>query len=266
MLSPGRLVTVLALVGFLAAPAGARLSTPAVTPQITMNLNAANYLEVVLASGTSIRAGSAGATIAPGHYQVIVNDDVPDLVDGVHLFRLSGPGVDIQTDMAAGDSKTEAYDAVFAPNSTYVLQDDRQPGLGRVVFTTSAAVAGTSSTSSTQTSTGSSGSSSNSSVIGSKTAAATFRGKLGGAVTSKGQISLVRNGKAVTTLRSGRYSIDVDDRGPTTGFTLQQVTKRPITLTGANFLGHHSVTVGLSAGQWVYYSGPGAKKHFIVVS
>jgi hypothetical protein len=256
---------------------GAGRSSPANTPQLTLNLNVNQFLEVITPGGTSIRTSSApGGVIPYGTYQVVINNDVPDTLDEAHMYHLAGPGVNLQTDLDAGDHKTEVYGETLAANSTYVFQDDRQPSLGRVVFSTSGTAVSGSATGTTATSsgtgttsnnsTGSGSSSSNKGVVGSNVAPSVLRGTLQGLVTAAG-IELTSKGKAVTSLKAGRYKLVVTDRSSRGGFTLQQIRKTATTVTGGPFVGTHSVTVTLRSGQWFYYRSFTAKKnYFIVVS
>ena len=166
----------------------------------------------------------AQAQISPGSYQVIVNNDIPDISDTDHMFHFSGPGVILLTDMGAGDNKTEAYTETLVPNATYVFQDDRQPGdrpdshrhvshclghrldrfdRGRLDLGT-AGRAPTRARRRRRTRASSPGTSS----------PAAFRGSLTGVVSSGGKVLLTKNGKPVTQLEAGRYKISVTDKAP----------------------------------------------------
>ena len=258
------LIVFAALSGLLGASTEAAASTA-----ITLEYTSGGVLLVMTADGTTIRTSTApGAVIPPGPYQVIFNDDVPDSRDIQHLLRLQGPGVNLQTDMAAGDNKTELYDVVLAPSSTYTFADDRQPSLAHVVFSTaSSGSAASSGSSSGGTSTGSSsGTSSNSDIAGSDVKAAPFRGRLAGSVGATGKLTFTAGGTRVLKILSGRYKITVDDRTSKGGFTMQQINKPAITLTGLSFVGKRTVTVDLKAGQWMFYSPSGKKTSFTVVN
>ena len=269
-----RLFTGLALL-VLAGALGAGAASPAATPQLTLNLNVNQFLEVITPGGTSIRTSSApGGVIPYGTYQVVINNDVPDTLDVAHMYHLSGPGINLQTDLDAGDHKTEVYAETLAANSTYIFQDDRQPGLGRVVFSTSGTAVSGSGSGSTTTSSGSGTSSnnptgpssSNKGVVGSQVAPAPLRGALDGLVTSA-HIVLTSKGKTVSTLKAGRYRITVTDTSRRGSFTIQEIRKPATTVTGGPFVGKHSVTVNLRPGQWFYYlSFTGKKNYFIVVA
>src|SRR5262249_34333401 len=95
--------------------------------------------------------------------------------------------------------------------------------------------------------------------------AATFRGPLTGLVSPAG-ISLTKGGKPVTQLKAGRYTITVTDKAPTGSFTLQKIRLPAHTLTGSRFLGRHTVTLTLTAGQGFYYPSFTAKKTYFIVT
>jgi hypothetical protein len=264
-----RLLAGLICAGAVLVPATVGRASTTATAQLTLEYTAGGVLEVILGTAAPIRTSTApGATIPPGTYQVVVNNDFPDISDPFHMFHLAGPGVNLQTDMGAGDNKTELYVATLAANSTYTFGDDRQPGAGHVVFSTS-------STASSSTSTGSSGggsasgstggSSSNSGVVGSSTGAGPFRGRLDGRVPATGKPTLTVGGRPVATLLKGRYSFAVVDRSSKGAFTVQQVSKKAINLTSLAFVGKHTVTVALSTGRWMFYSAAGKKSYFVVV-
>jgi len=262
---PSRLLAVAILA--LAAFAAASGSRGAASRSITLEYTAGGVLLVITDDGTTIRTSTApGAVISPGPYQVIVNNDMPDLRDIQHGFRLQGPGVNLQTDLAAGDDKTELFDVVLAPSSTYTFADDQQPSVPHVVFSTaSSATAATTSPGQTST-TPSSGTTSNSPVVGSDLKPLPFRGKLDASVAAGGKLSLTAGGSHVLKLVSGRYKVTVADRTAKAGFTVQAVNKPAITLTGLSFVGTRTVTVLLRPGQWFFYSPAGTKSSFTVVS
>src|SRR5205823_242812 len=112
------------------------------------------------------------------------------------------------------------------PNSTYAWRNDEQPN---VVFTfatsssggaTSPGAAGLSSGSG-GTSTGGSKTSSSSDIVGSGRVA--FCGALDAIVSAAGKLTLSRNGKKVTSLKTGRWTFSVDDESKTAGFTVQSL-------------------------------------------
>ena len=238
----------------------------AATRAITLEYTATGVLLVITDDGTTIRTSAApGVVISPGAYQVIFNNDMPDSRDIQHALRFQGPGVNLQTDMASGDDKTELFDVVLAPSSTYTFADDRQPSLPHVVFSTaSSASAGTNASGGTAVGS-SSGTSSNSSFVGADLKAVPFRGNLAGVVRAGGKLTLTAGGSQILKLLTGRYRINVDDRTSKGGFTLQETSKPAITVTGVSFVGKRTVTVNLKPGQWLFYSPSGKKRSFTVV-
>ena len=104
----------------------------------------------------------------------------------------------------------------------------------------------------------------NSSVVGS--GIRKLRGTLIATIDSAGHATLSRNGKGVAALKAGRYKITVDDRTPRLGFAIERLHRASVVLTGATFVGRHTVTVTLSAGRWQFYSSTGAKHDFDVVA
>jgi hypothetical protein len=269
---PVRIRFVGVLAGVLAV-AGAFGAQGSLAASIVLSLTQDNVLEVRLDNGARLRASSAPVVIAPGLYQAIVISEVPESRDDYHMFHLVGPGVNLQTDLLAGDERAEPHTVTLQPSSVYSFRDDRNLSLGTIVFSTSGAgtaVTGGSSgggssggssgtTSNTPTST-----SSNKDPVGSR--AVKTRGALAGGVTTAGKLSLTFKGKAVNSLKSGRYTISVLDETSKSGFVLQLRNQKPVTVSGKSHIGRRTVTVTLKAGQWTFSSAPGAKKTFFVVT
>jgi hypothetical protein len=184
------------------------------------------------------------------------------------MFHLSGPGVNVSSELLPCENPMPLLTVTLQPSSTYTYDDLRHPELTHVVFTTSAAGSSsdTSGGSSGPSTAKSTGSVSNTSVVGSDLASIPFRGTLIGTVGSAGKLSLSRNGKTVSALKSGRYKIAVDDETPTRGFTIGAVHRQSIMVTGPSFVGKHTATVYLRAGQWTYYSSAENKHQFTVVT
>jgi len=237
---------------------------------LVLTLNADGTLEVAVAGGPHIRAGTSAAPIPPGDYQVVFHDDVPEAQDTYHMFRLAGPGVSVVTDLLAGDDRAELHMVTLQPSGTYVFSDDRHPELGRVTFGTAASgtvvgVGGTGASGGGSSSNGSSsGTAKNTTVVGSAVVAA--RGTLNGGVSTAGKPTLARNGKPVSSVKQGRYQVVVLDENGRTGFFLQKLGKAPTLLTTAPFVGRRTVAVTLRPGQWIFYASPGRKSYFVVTA
>jgi hypothetical protein len=205
--------------------------------------------------------------IPPGPHLAIVSSDLLDSNDVYHMFHLSGPGVSLSSELLPCENPAPVNTVMLQPNSTYTYDDLRHPELAHVVFTTSA------TGSSTDTNGGASGPStakatgsvSNTSVIGSGIKSASVRGTLVGTVNAVGVLTLRHDGKNVSSLKPGRYMIAVDDTTSKGGFTIAKQSQA-VVLTGPSFVGKHTVSVYLSAGQWLFYSSTGTKHHFVVAA
>ncbi len=249
-------------------------ASAATAPVLTLSYTAGSVLEVDVTAGPTLTAGSPTGLVSPGAYQVVITDDASDGTDPVHMFQLSGPGVNLMTDLQGGDDKSELYDEILAPNATYSFQDDDEPNLGAVVFKTSSTPAPVASTpdSTTPTSqpastTTSEKSSSNSGIVGSGLVPEPFRGTLEATVSPTGKLTLIAGRKGVATLKEGRYRIAVTDRSAKAGFVIEEARAAAHTLTGAAFVGKRTVTLELPSGQWFFYSTfVGTKTYFAVVS
>jgi hypothetical protein len=187
-------------------------------------------------------------------------------------FQLSGPGVLVQTPIDNGTGAAANFTVTFQASSTYVAQDLNQP-LSRITFTTPATGAAASVNVPSSTATAAKPTSSTD-VIGSKTSSSSTktstvvdRGTLAGIVSATGKLTLSFDGKPVTEIKAGRYTVSVVDKSRTSGFTIQQVSKLPTTVTGVSFVGKRSATLVLSAGQSLFYpSFAGKKSYFLVVA
>jgi hypothetical protein len=262
-----RLVTVLVGVTCLAGAFGAQQAGAA---SIVLVLNPDETLEVVLDNGVRLRTTTTGAVIPPGTYAAVVYSAVPEFRDDYHMFHLTGPGVNIQTDLLAGDERAEPHTVTFLPNSTYVFQDDRNLALGRVVFSTSGPATAVSQAAGGSPASGSAGAGGktvsqgvqNKDVVGS--AILPVRGTLSGGVSTTGKLTLTFKGKRVSSLKSGRYRLAVLDETAKSAFTLHKLGRQPVKVTGLPFVGRQTVTLTLAPGQWMFYSTPAKKSYFVV--
>lgn len=221
--------------------------------------------------------GGAITVIPPGKYQVWVTSPQgfaePDLsaaadpnfaCGGSLSFRLTGPGVALHTTLEGGDASAEQFQVTFQVG-TYVAQEDRRPTVPGLVLTVASGAGSTGAGSSSGPTGGGSGSSTKTGVVTKLTpSTAAVRGTLSGGVSTVGKLTLMFKGKTVSSLKSGRYKITVLDETSKKGFTIQALGKKSTKVTGTTFLGRHSVTLSLKAGQWFYYSPSGKKTYFIV--
>jgi hypothetical protein len=83
-------------------------------------------------------------------------------------------------------------------------------------------------------------------------------------VGTTGKLTLTYLGKAVGSLKSGSYKVAVVDEASKAAFYLQRRNNAATRVSGASFVGKHSVTLTLKAGQWSFYSTPVRRTYFIV--
>jgi len=261
-----RLVIVLVGVLTLAGLLGVQESAAA-PPPMTLNVNVNGTLEVVLGNGTHLRTSSApGAVVPPGSYMVIVASDVPDSQDVYHMFHLFGPGVSLSSELLPCENPAPVLPVTLQPSSSYTYEDSRHPDITHVVFTTSAggSSADTEGAAWRPSTAKATGSVANSSVVGS--GIKQLRGTLIGAIDSAGKPTLRLNGRGVSSLKSGRYKLTIDDKTTKGGFTIGQPHKPSVTVTTAPFVGRRTVTLTLDAGRWLFYTSAAAKHGFVVVA
>jgi len=228
--------------------------------------------------------GRRVTSIAPGTYQVHVVTPVPfaqiDLsgIDDFTAcksfvqFQLSGPGVNLFTTLLDGDDDDDALTAEFRPSSSYVAVDLNRPAATRTVFTTTATGTPIAPASPYTPSASLTGSTKSTDVVGSAIRSNPLRGTLAGTVDLAGKPKLVFKGKALGTLKGGRYTTTVTDDSKTAGLVLQLLGKtgkvvKTLTVTDAGFVGKRTKTLTLDKGQWLYAgSGGRGKTYFIVVA
>jgi len=209
-------------------------------------------------------SGTNVTSIAPGLYQVQVTTpgsfsavDLTGVTDftackGSAQFQLTGPGVNVQTTLNDGDGSQDVLTATFQPSSTYVAQDNNQPSVTRLTFTTLASGAGASSGGTTST-----GATTTTSTT---TAGTPLKGTLHGAVSPSGKLTLTYKGKSVLTLAPGLYKFSVVDKSKKSGFSVEQLHGAATMVSGVAFVGTRTATINLKSGQWFFSSTPAGKK------
>jgi hypothetical protein len=261
------LIAVLAMLGAAPAPAAGLQGARAADSALYVTFHANHTITMTLLDGTPVGTTSAPPSVIPaGDYTIHLDNS--DEVAGPE-FNLAGPGVKVVDDMFFGEAPSSTHGVTLQPNATYTWRDDEQPNVV-FTFTTSAAAAGSSGGTSTggtsSSSSSASGSSSSSSVVGSGIKPIPLRGTLIGTVGAAGRLTLEAKGRGVSTIKSGRYKISVDDTSARWGFTVREVRKPAVTVTGTSFVGKRTVTVDLKAGQWLFYPSSTGKKSYFVVS
>lgn len=274
-----RLVSTLIVLAAAAAlvPAGsARSNVQAEYPTLYVQYALNCTFTIVDDSGKTI------SSIPPGTYEVEVSTPIMfKLVNTNNLapndftgckgwvqFQLTGPGVNLYTTLTTGcDANDLLPAATFQPNSTYTAQDNNQPSVARMVFTTLSAGGSGPATPAGPYGTGTGkGETSGSSPVGQDVpTTAPLKGTLTGTLSATGKPTLTLKGKSVSSLKAGRYRFAITDKDPKGSFTIQSVNGISSTdLTGVTFVGKHSETINLTAGKWMYYSGLGKASYVLV--
>ena len=246
--------------GLLVAPAAQ--ARTAAAPTLLVEFYPDGLITVTLPDGTPVGSTSGSPTLIPaGYYTVLMSG--PGGCVQLPLFDLRGPGASIVSDMNGGEVDASSFNAYFLPNSTYTWRTDR--GLSSAVhtFATSSSVAGSVGVQSGTTTTSSAGKPTSDDIVGSDVAP--YRGTLTGVVSAGGRLTVAFNGKSVTTLKPGRYTISVTDRSSSSGFLLQKAKQKATSITGAAFIGKHSAKVDLTAGTWIVTPRPGQTTFSLVV-
>jgi hypothetical protein len=251
-----------ALVALAPSALAAESSSKHASVELTMNVifTYQGAISVALPNGTPVGTTSGSPTVIPaGYYSVILTG--PGSCSLVPYFLLSGPGVAVSDNMAQGEEDFTEYVVDFQPNSTYTWRNGDNPSVV-YTFQTSGQVLGTKAPAVIWKGPVTS-KSSNSDIVGS--AISPTRGTLTGTVSPGGKLSLLFNGKAVTSLRSGHYRLTITDSTRKDGFILQPAKRNPVTITGAGFQGKKTVTLNLTAGNWTVSVTPGKTAATLVV-
>ena len=255
------------LVGLLLALAPGAQARPADAGNLVVVFHTGQpRITVTLANGTPVGTTSGAPTvIPPGPYNIAMDDSAG--AEGPK-FDVRGPGVSFADDMFLGETPTANYSVTFEPSSTYTWRNDEQPS---VVFTfaTSASGGGTTQPAAPVTTSGSGGkttttSSSSTDIVGSSILQ--FRGTLIGNVSGAGVLTLTFDGKKVSGLKAGRYTVRVIDSSKKAGFTIRRAGHAAIPITVKAFVGTHAQIVSVPAGQWLAYAGVGKTLYFFVTA
>jgi hypothetical protein len=234
---------------------GVGSSHAAVSPTMHAFVHEDQTIGLTFDDGTSVGNQARNPpVIPPGAYTIRVVDDATE-----HNFHLQGPGVDQATD--TGGTSSPTWTVTLQPGSTYRFQCDSHADFMYGVFLTSGTATSSGGTTTGGTSTVSSGGGSGSggSSSGGSGTAAGLRGTLAGTVRSVGKLTLALQGRPVSKLKPGRYKITVADKTAARSFVVKEKGHAAVTISGVSFVGTHSVTVNLTAGQWTFYTSAGPK-------
>jgi hypothetical protein len=251
MTAAGRVVRV----GIVAAAVSLACAAGGNAAQLTLDVmfSTTNTISVTLPDGTPVGTASGTPTQIPaGYYTVLVTGPM-GLPAGLPYFHLTGPKVDVLSNLNESGIESQTYGVTFQPSSTYTWTDDAIPGVVNT-FTTSSQVLGTAPATPVSPKSGPPEASQN--LVGSDVP---HTGKLTAAVAASGRLSLTMTGKHVSSIPPGSYAITVTDRSSKRGFALAKAGRAAKTLTSVAFTGERTVTLSLSAGRWDVLSASGGK-------
>jgi hypothetical protein len=163
--------------------------------------------------------GTPVAALPAGTYRVVVIDQGQD-----HNFHLLGPGVDEFTSVES--SAPASWTVTFRNNNTYFFLCDPHAD----------SMAGRFEVGSTPKAAG-------------RVVATVLAG-----IDRAGKLRLTLKGKPVKTLGPGSYKIVASDSSAKDGVVLRRIGRAGTLLTGSSFVGKHTLTTELTAGQWKLYS------------
>jgi hypothetical protein len=203
------------------------------------------------------------APVTAGTWTVLVED--AGGIDPSPAFSLTGPGVNLQTNLNSGSQTSASFSVTLQPESTYTFSDgngapvlsEQGGGQAAVSFTTSsttiaqlqAAAAATPATTTTATP---------------KPAAKTVTGPLVLALTHSGSLSLTASGTTVTTLTAGRYVLDVYGVAGLGALELKELGGATVAIAAPPPGKSGSRKVMLSAGSWRVTSKNHGSVRFLV--
>jgi hypothetical protein len=276
-----------ALAGFALAAAVALVAVALVgragaagASQLLVTFQINGTFKVTLPDGTPIGAPSPpGTTIQPGTYELVFDNsqNVKNLD-----FQIIGPNVSLQENMGGGEETAMSDYVTFVGSSQYRYSDGNNINSPVSYLQTSAGTGSTGANgsglpgsndqtsgtgSSNPTVVGSNNGSSSGLLTGSTSASIPLRGTLTGTVGATGALTLKFDGKPITSVEQGRYTVTISDHSSKNGFTIQHANQDPTTVSTVPFVGKRSANLTLRPGQWLYYpTFVGKKTYFLVTS
>jgi hypothetical protein len=218
---------------------------------------------------TSIPAGTYEVEVqTPIMFKLITTPNMPtgDMTGcgGWVQFQMTGPGVSLASTLDTGCVSTEILpETTFKAGATYNAVDLNQPSVAHqtLTVTTGTPVAGASPYDN-----GTGQGESQQALIGSETKSTQIQGTLLGSLAANGALKLTWKGKAVSSLKAGRYRFTITDKSPKAGFTIVPSGGKARTITGTAFVGRHTEFLTLTAGSYAYSSGSGKSISFQVAT
>jgi hypothetical protein len=241
----------------LAAASGATAAT-ALTLDVTFSAN--NTIAVTLPDGTSVGTASGAPNAIPAGYYTVVITGPMGLPSGLPYFHLSGPAVDLLSNLNEGGLETDTEHVTLQPSSLYTWTDDALPGIA-YRFTTTADVQGAAPGSAISPKSGKPAASQD--IVGSDVVPT--RGTLTIVVTAAGRLSVSFKGKSVTSLEAGSYRISVTDRSTSSGLVLVEKGHAAKQVTGTRYVGTRSLLFTFAKGGWLLSSRQAGSSGYAIV-
>jgi hypothetical protein len=221
---------------------------------LTLNVTffANDTIAVTLADGTVVGSTSGAPTVIPAGYYTVQISGPMGLPNGLPYFQLTGPGVDLLSNLNEGGLDSWRDQVTLATSSTYTWTDDAIPGVVHT-FVTSSVVGGAAPTQAVSPNKGAP--TQGQDIVGS--AVVPTRGTLTATVSKAGRPTVLLAGAPAGNLLAGTYRIAVTDRSPRAGLAVAKPGLTARNLTGVRFVGKRSVSLRLTPGRWTFTTGSG---------
>lgn len=249
-----------ALVATLVLFGGAARGHEAAALTLDVTFSSNETIAVTLPDGTPVGTASGAPTVIPAGFYTVLETGPMGLPAGLPYFHLSGPKVDLLSNLNEGGLESYTDHVTLQPSSTYTWTDDAISGVVNK-FTTTADVLGTAPGAAVSPHTGAPASSQD--LVGSDVVR--LLGTLTGSVSAAGTLTLAFGGKRPAKLAAGRYRIVVTDKSATAGFILARTGHAAKQVTGVVYIGKRSLVLGLAAGRWHLVGRIGAKTGTTIV-
>jgi hypothetical protein len=227
--------------------------------QLNVTFSATGQITLTFPDGTPVGVTSGTPTVIPAGFYTM-NLIGPGGCSTLPYFDLRGPGNNILDNMDQGEEANKTDNATFLPNSTYTWRDDQNPSVV-YTFVTDSEVLGSAPTTAVSPTHGTAVSQDPFASGGT----ASLRGTLVGAISPAGKLSLAFDGRSVTSLAAGRYTLKIDDRSASNGFLIEKANHKAVSYSGVIFVGSRTDSLRLTSGTWLFMPKLGQTAYTIAV-
>jgi hypothetical protein len=219
---------------------------------LNVAFSANNTIAVTLGDGTPVGTTSGSPTVIPAGYYTVQITGPMGLPNGLPYFQLTGPGVDLLSNLNEGGVDSARDQVTFATSSTYTWTDDAIPGVVHT-FVTSAEVGGAAPATAVSPKKGSP--TQDQDIVGS--GVVPQRGTLTATVGAGGRPSVLQDGAPAANLLAGTYRIVITDRSSKAGLVVAKTGRPGRSLSGVRYVGKRAVSVKLTPGRWTFTTSVG---------